>query len=420
MELGLLNTGHEITYLGVIYKQAEREEYTKTKMFRFCILIHVLAYLHNTQGNLISNDLTNDREMLLAFIVNRHGERTPDSDELSLSNEKEKIMNLTHIEGLEGLTNLGKRRAYQIGKFIRQRYGCQGSKMLSNIYFQDEISVRSTDKERTKMTALVAMAAAYPPEVEQQWDEGLGKVWQPVPYTAVPLREDYLRYYSNCQRFKELMEGVKRESVHEEFTAFSDLIPLLKAQTGRNFTDNPLMFQTLFDLFRSQVSLGMDVPQWARPILARLGEAARLSYRLYFKTDEMKRIGGGVILNDFVSAANEIAAGNYNQKRLRVFSAHDFNIGALMDVTGISRSEQTVPEYGSLFALELYRSKINGELTVLPVYLPKAGESVAQYLHFTGCESSSYCSYNRFLDLTKQYLLPEKEFYQICNIKTEL
>lgn len=42
------------------------------------------------------------------------------------------------------------------------------------------------------MTIQVAMAAAYPPEPEQQWDEGLGKLWQPIPYKAVPLSEDYV------------------------------------------------------------------------------------------------------------------------------------------------------------------------------------------------------------------------------------
>lgn len=67
--------------------------------------------------------------------------------------------------------------------------------MLSKIYLQDEITVRSTDKERTKMTAQLAMAAVYPPEVDQQWDDGLGKLWQPVPYTAVPLAEDYVRFF---------------------------------------------------------------------------------------------------------------------------------------------------------------------------------------------------------------------------------
>jgi hypothetical protein len=41
-----------------------------------------------------------------SFQVHRHGERTPDSDELSLSNQQEKLKNLTWIEGLEGLTNV--------------------------------------------------------------------------------------------------------------------------------------------------------------------------------------------------------------------------------------------------------------------------------------------------------------------------
>lgn len=365
-------------------------------------------------------DLASDRELALAFVVNRHGERTPDADELSLSDQQEKLRNLTYIEGLEGLTNTGKRRAFQIGKFIRQRYGSQGYNLLSKIYLQDEIAIRSTDKERTKMTAQLIMAAVYPPEVDQQWGEGLGKLWQPVPYTAVPLTEDYLRYYSNCKRFRELMVKAKEETVLQEFQQFKDLVVLVKKETGKNFTEDPLQFQTLFDLFRSQVALGLDIPEWAKPLLPKLGEAARLSYRLYFRYDEMKKIGGGVILNDFVQAASDIESGKPVKKRLRVYSAHDFNIGSLMEVTKVIRHEQSIPEYGSLFALELYKSKSTGELTVVPIYLPRAGDSTPQLLHFSGCETNSHCNLNKFNHNTKEYLLPEKDFYNICSIRTEL
>ncbi|CAG5017008.1 unnamed protein product [Parnassius apollo] len=389
-------------------------------MFSYLVLVYLVVHLHNAQGNAVNNEVINDKEMSLAFVVNRHGERTPSVNELSLSGEKEKLKNLTYIEGFSGLTNVGKRTAYQIGKFIRHRYGSQGFQLLSNIYHQNEISVRSTGKERTKMTAGVALAAVYPPEVAQQWDEVLGKVWQPVPYSALPLSEDYLLYFTNCKRFKDLLENVKKESIHEEFVMFNDLIPILKTQTGRNFTENPMLFLTIIQLFRSQVALGIHVPQWAKPILARLDEASILAYKLFCKTDEMKRIGGGVMLNDFISAANEIIAGKTVTKRFRLFSAHDFNVRALMDVTNITQSEQIAPDYGSLFAIELYKSKSSGQFTVLPVYLPKAGESDAQYLHFTGCENDNYCDYKHFADLTKEYLLPEKEFYKICNIKTEL
>ncbi|CAG9782459.1 unnamed protein product [Diatraea saccharalis] len=388
-------------------------------MLQYLAIISFLAFTGGSQALPTGNEVVPDQELVLAFVINRHGERTPDADELSLSNEQEKLKNLTALDGLEGLTNVGKRRAYQIGKYLRQRYGYQGHNLVSNLYLQDEIAIRSTDKDRTKMTALVAMAALYPPEVEQQWDEGLGKVWQPVPYIAVPLSEDYLRYYSNCQRFKALMATAKQESINEEFKPFDHLIPRLKALTGRNFTEDPLLFETLFDLLRSQVGLGLDIPEWAKPLLPKLGEAARLAYRLYFRTHEMKKIGGGVLLNNFMSLASDIAAGKSITKRLRLFSAHDFNIGALMEVSKV-KSDQSIPEYGAVFSLELYKSRSTGELSVVPVYLPQAGESTAKILHFHGCELEDFCSFTKFQEKTKEYLLPEKEFYSLCNIKTEL
>jgi hypothetical protein len=65
-----------------------------------------------------------------------------------------------------------------------------------------------------------------------------------------------LRYYSNCKRFKDLIAEAKVEAVEQEFAQFNHLLPMLKEQTGRNFTENPLLFQTLYDLFRSQVCYG--------------------------------------------------------------------------------------------------------------------------------------------------------------------
>lgn len=383
-------------------------------MFLFLIVATLQVQLMSS--SIISGPAA-DKELMMSFVVNRHGERAPDADELSLSDQKERLLNLTWIEGLEGLTNIGKRRAYQIGKFLRQRYGSQGLGLLSDLYLQDEIALRSTDKERTKMTALVAMSALYPPVAEQQWDEGLGKIWQPVPYTTVPLSEDYLRYYSNCQRFKDLMKQAKAEAVQQEFQQFNDLATLLKERTGADFTENPVMYETLFDLFKSQVSLGLDIPEWAKPLQPKLGEAARLGYRVFFRYEEMKQIGGGVILNDFVQAATDISRGRPVKKRFRMYSAHDFNIGSLMEVTRVIRHEQSNPEYGSLFGLELYRSKTSGEFTVMPIYLPKAGESTLQMLHFTGCETNSHCNLDKFKQITHDYLLPEKDYHRICNTK---
>ncbi|KAJ2941088.1 hypothetical protein O0L34_g10321 [Tuta absoluta] len=376
-------------------------------MFRYIILVlSVVA----SNASVIQINGGGDKELVLAFAVHRHGDRTPDADELSLSNMQAQILNKTRLEGLEGLTNAGKRRAYQIGKFIRQRYGPQGLDLISNLYLQEEISVRSTDKERTKMTALVAMAAAYPPQVEQQWDEDLGKVWQPVPYTCVPLSEDFLRYYSNCKKYMTLMALAKEECLLEEFLPYQDLVATAERETGRNFTENPLLFQSLLDLLRSQRSLGLGVPGWTEPLIPRINAAAELAYKLYFRSEEMKRLGGGVLLYDFLEAATLLLHDQPVSKRLRIFSAHDFNIGALIAVTKTVK-EQTIPDYGSVFMLELYRSR-SGLYTVEPVYLDQAGEGPAQPLHIAGCGTP--CPLAKFRALTQEYALPLHEFKRVC------
>ncbi|XP_013200761.1 venom acid phosphatase Acph-1 [Amyelois transitella] len=386
-------------------------------MFPIILIVSLAAQYTVSYGGVVGNEVIGDKQLMFAIVVHRHGERTPDADELSLADDKEALENLTLVEGLESLTNVGKRRAYQIGKHIRRRYGFQGLNLISNLYLHDEIAIRSTDKERTKMTVQVAMAAAYPPETEQQWDEAVGKVWQPVPYTTVPLVEDYLRYYSNCKHFRALMAQAKKEALENEFMQYHDLIPRIMWKTGRNFTEDPLWFETLYDLFSSQVGLGLDIPKWAEPILPRLNEAARLAYNLYFRTDEMKTIGGGILLNTFVEAALEISQGRPVKQRLRMFSAHDFNIGALMGAARVENN-YNIPEYGAVFALELYKSRSTGKLSVLPVYLPKAGQSSPQTLSFTDC--GPYCDFDKFRQLTKEFILSESEYYRICKIRTEL
>lgn len=70
-------------------------------------------------------------------------------------------------------------RGYLVGQYLRQRY----DGLISNLYLPDEITVRTTDYARTKMTALTALAAMYPPPPAQQWNPMLD--WQPIPYDTL-------------------------------------------------------------------------------------------------------------------------------------------------------------------------------------------------------------------------------------------
>lgn len=66
----------------------------------------------------------------------------------------------------------------------------------------------------------------------------------------------------------------------------------------------------------------------------------------------------------FLKTADDLIAGKPVSQRLRLFSAHDFNIGALMEVSRMNAPYE-IPDYGSVFALELYRCRRSGEYSVL-------------------------------------------------------
>lgn len=74
----------------------------------------------------------------------------------------------------------GKRRAFDVGLYLRRRY----DGLISRLYLVDELQVRTTAFDRTKMTALCVLAGLYPPPPPQQWHPTLN--WQPIPYDTLP------------------------------------------------------------------------------------------------------------------------------------------------------------------------------------------------------------------------------------------
>ena len=87
------------------------------------------------------------------------------------------------------------RRHLELGLWLRQRY----TDWLSPTYDRAEVVVRSTDVDRTLMSALSNLAGLFPPQGSQVWDEELA--WQPIPVHTVPQDEDYLlSSHSHCPR----------------------------------------------------------------------------------------------------------------------------------------------------------------------------------------------------------------------------
>ena len=77
---------------------------------------------------------------------------------------------------------------YELGQWLRERYMKSG--FLNETYNRDALHVRSTDKDRTLMSAESDLSGLYPPKGNQIWNNGL--TWMPIPVHTIPLDQDYV------------------------------------------------------------------------------------------------------------------------------------------------------------------------------------------------------------------------------------
>lgn len=74
-----------------------------------------------------------------------------------------------------------------MGQWLRKRY----SSLLSKTYNKDEIYIRSTDVDRTLMSALSNLAGLYEPVAKDVWNPDIH--WQPIPVHTSPEKLDSVR-----------------------------------------------------------------------------------------------------------------------------------------------------------------------------------------------------------------------------------
>ncbi|CAF1368993.1 unnamed protein product, partial [Rotaria sordida] len=121
----------------------------------------------------------------------RHGERAPTMLYPSDPNDISFWSN-----GLGSLTIRGKFQHILLGQYFRERY----STLLNSTYVASEIFVRSSDYDRTLMSAYLTLLGLYPSSkinisiehliTTNTWPENLP--WQPIPVHTVPKSIDHV------------------------------------------------------------------------------------------------------------------------------------------------------------------------------------------------------------------------------------
>ncbi|CAG5056632.1 unnamed protein product [Parnassius apollo] len=353
---------------------------------------------HNSKDN---------TEPVLAFVIFRHGDRTPDQEELDKYPSNDKNDALFFPFGKKALTNKGKQRGFKVGLYLRKRY----NKFISRLYLPDEINVRTTDYDRTKMTALTAMAALYPPLPPQRWNPALN--WQPVPYDTLQYHSDDLLYWYNCPPYTKMRDSIyELPEVKKWLEPYASLFTYLSDKTGTNITTPEDVF-FLDNLFQTLENVGVEPPKWAQDVMPKIKEMTKIEYAIEFYDNDLTRLASGVLLADIVNASSMAIAGNLDQPKLRLYSAHENNVAGLMAAARVFQPHQ--PRYGSTFSLELRRRNQTGQYGFVAVYSETAGGPGVE-LPIAGCGDTSFCDFDTFVDLTKDVMLSKENYDKECSI----
>jgi hypothetical protein len=297
---------------------------------------------------LLSASLTYaDDKLVFAADLIRHGDRTPVSN----------IPNAPYTWPLEPgeLTPLGMQQEFQLGQTFRKRYVAD-SHLLPERYDSPTLYVRSTDFNRTLMSAQCVLLGLYPITAA---NKDLPANFQPIPVHDLPLQYDALLaqdfskdplrslrikyiYNTKAWRAKEaryknkLLEwqkitGMKLKSLHS-------VIPLGDNLKIRRMKNVPL-------------PAGMDD--------ATATEIINLSEQIYTEQSRQPVLSNAFsypLLKEILTAM-QVAVKDQHAVKYLLFSAHDDTLMNVLSALGDPQDKQ--PPYASDLSFLLYR-KDNG------------------------------------------------------------
>lgn len=305
-------------------------------------LFIVISILFNVA---FSIDLS-DTKLEHVQIIFRHGERSP-IERLPFDTFKDSSWD--KFGGYGQLTQTGIKTSHNFGTFLREFY----SDFIPESYNRNFVYVRSTDYDRTIMSAQSLLSGLFPPENEQVWNKNIR--WQPVPVHMTHKNEDELYNLQACPRFTKLKNDVfESNEAMKLIDDNQDLIDRVNKGIG-NGNLTLIDFKRLSDnLFISKENK-LSQPDWVTSNMYRQIRLIGTGLSdLYYKTIEMAKLTSGSIL--FKIKQNIIEkTENKSTNQLYLFSAHDSYVSALSKLLD-TKIEMRQPNYCSAIVIELRRA----------------------------------------------------------------
>uniref|UniRef100_H2ZM93 acid phosphatase n=1 Tax=Ciona savignyi TaxID=51511 RepID=H2ZM93_CIOSA len=291
-------------------------------------------------------------ELIFANLLRRHGARS------AIHSFKTDPYNNQSIwpQGRGQLTQIGMHQHFDLGRYLKQRY----IGLLSPQYNRSEIYIRSTDYDRTLMSAQSNMAGLFPPEGRQQWN-GSSTNWQPIPIHTVPRNMDSLLAapIESCPKLNKLRSDILAST---EFAKLQKkYAPFLNNISKWSGCDNVDIRSSwnIQDTLITEKTQGYKLPDWATDeVLKTLDEIAGLDIHVMYSgvnseyRVDIARVVTGNLMKQIVENMNKRITEEDNFKVV-AYSAHDTTVGSLL--VALDSYNDLPPPYAACVILELYK-----------------------------------------------------------------
>ncbi|KAI4494313.1 hypothetical protein M0802_008996 [Mischocyttarus mexicanus] len=322
----------------------------------------------------------------------RHGDRTPIEFYPNDPFQNESLWPVPCGQ----LTNLGKNQHLHLGQWLKNRY----SHLLTNKYVPCDIYIRSTDVDRTLMSAEANLAGLYPPKGDQIWSTIR---WMPIPVHTTPeLEDNLLAGKKYCPKYllerDKVLQSPEIIKINKENKYLYDY---LTEKTGRiinTLKDAEYLYDTLYIEYLYNKTL----PEWTKTVFPdKLKPLAEKCFTINAYNKILQRLKTGLLLGEMIDHMEKKSKNALiPDRKVWVYSAHDETIANMLMTLNLF--DPHCPPYTATILIELRISYKN--TTKEP-----------NLLTFSGCDT--LCPLDKFIELTKD-VIPE-DWHKECLIKHE-
>uniref|UniRef100_A0A2K6ABN8 Lysosomal acid phosphatase n=1 Tax=Mandrillus leucophaeus TaxID=9568 RepID=A0A2K6ABN8_MANLE len=339
-------------------------------------------------ANLMVMPPTQARSLRFVTLLYRHGDRSPVK-----TYPKDPYQEEEWPQGFGQLTKEGMLQHWELGQALRQRY----HGFLNTSYHRQEVYVRSTDFDRTLMSAEANLAGLFPPNGMQRFNPNIS--WQPIPVHTVPITEDRLLKFplGPCPRYEQLQNETRKTPEYQnESSRNAQFLDMVANETG--LTD--LTLETVWNVYDTlfcEQTHGLHLPPWASPqTMQRLSRLKDFSFRFLFGIYQQ------------AEKARQHVTPLLRTLRPPLPPQHDTTLVALQMALDVYNGEQA--PYASCHIFELYQED-SGNFSV-EMYFRNESDKAPWPLSLPGCPHR--CPLQDFLHLTEPVV--PKDWQQECQL----